>query len=815
MRLIRHVLGWILGVAAVLLVVVAGAAYLWLRSSLPTTKGTVTVAGLAAPAEITRDRHGLVYIRADSADDAYFALGYAHAQDRLWQMEAMRRLGAGRLAEIAGARFVPQDRLMRTLGLYRLAQESLPLLSVGVRNALDAYARGVNAWIAGHKGSLPPEFALLGITPEPWRPADSLVWGRLMAFSLSGNWRQELLRARLDARLGTNRAAQLFPPYPADAPVTLPSGGHAHADVAPLPGAAAAPAGIARRVLDALARALPAPPPSHGASNTWVIGGTRTGTGKPVLANDPHLGFRAPNIWYLVRMTAPGLSVAGATTPGVPFVVLGHNDHIAWGMTTTGADTEDLVVEKLAPGAPDRYLAPDGPRAFVTRREIIHVRGGPDVPITVRETRDGPVLSGISHVLATQAGPGAVIALRATGLIPDDRTAEALYRINRARDWTSFTAALALFDSPVQNLSYADTAGHIGFSVAGRIPIRRKGDGETPVPGADAAYDWTGFIPPAALPRALDPKDGLIVNANNKVVGTGYPYFIARDWEEPYRAERIEEVLSGPGPHGVAASRKLQLDALSLAARQLLPVLLRMTPRTAATTPLLDRLAHWNDVADRNRPEPLLFTAWLMRIMHGLFADELGPLMDRFDRLKPRLVQRVITRDTAWCDNVTTGPRETCPQILETALLQAHDALARRFGTDVAHWRWGDVHVATFRDAALDWIPLLGALTRITIATDGDDFTVNRGTSRLGHTRNPYAHVHGATFRGIYDLADLDRSLFAMPGGESGNPFSPHYRDLTRGWRDGDYVTLPAKPEEPHDVLRLVPPRGPLPRPTS
>ncbi len=812
MKYLGRILGWVLGVLAVLLVIAGGVVYLWLRGSLPDTQGTRAVAGIAAPVEITRDRHGLVYIHADSAEDAYFALGYAHAQDRLWQMEAMRRLGAGRLAEIAGVRFVAQDRLMRTLGLYRLAEESVPLLSAAVRDALDAYARGVNAWIAGHSGALPPEFALLGAVPEPWRPADSLVWGRLMAFALSGNWRRELLRVRLDDRLGKARAAQLFPPYPDDAPVTIAGDGHADAGTLP---DGPAPTRAAALVLDALARALPAPPPSGGASNAWVLAGTRTGTGKPILANDPHLGFRAPNVWYLVRITAPGLTVSGATAPGVPFHVLGHNARIAWGMTTTGADTEDLVVEKLAPGAPGRYLAPDGARPFVIRQETIRVRGGPDVPLTVREARDGPVISDISDSLAGLAGTGAVIALRSAALRPDDRSAEALYRLDRAKDWTDFTAALAYFDSPVQNVAYADTAGHTGLSVAGRVPIRRKGNGETPVPGEDAAYDWDGFIAPAALPRTLDPASGLIVNANNRVIGADYPHFISSDWEEPYRAERIEQVLSVPGPHGVAASRKLQMDAVSLAARELLPVLLQATPRTDTTAPLLDRLKDWDGTADRNRPEPLLFTAWLRHIMADVFDDELGPLAKGFGRLKPRLIERVITRDTAWCDDTATKPREACPQVLAGALLEAREALSRRFGGDVAQWRWGSAHLANFRDAALDWIPGLGALTRITIATDGDDFTVNRGTPRLGDARNPYAHVHGASFRGLYDLSDLDRSLFAMPGGQSGNPLSPHYRDLTRGWRDGAYVTLPPAPAGPLETLRLAPTGTAPPGPTS
>ncbi len=802
-RVLTRILRLVLAAAA-LAVVAAGGLDLWLRTSLPQTAGEVVAPGLGGSAEIARDASGLVHIRAANMADAYFALGFAHAQDRLWQMEATRRLGRGRLSEIAGARFIGQDRMMRTLGIGRLADASFARLSPEVRSGLEAYARGVNAFLASRSGALPPEFALLFHRPEPWQPADSLIWGRLMALSLSGNWRRQLARARLTERLDDGQIRRLYPAYPEDAPVTVdearraatgPQGG----GLAPVPDTAA------RIVLDALASAIPEAPAADTASNSWVVAGTRTASGKPLLANDPHLGLRAPNVWYLARIDTPDFSVAGATAPGVPFHVLGHNGTIAWSMTTTGADSQDLVIERLPADDVNSYIAPDGPKPFLTREESLKVRFGEPVRFPVRETRNGPVVSDLYRADEGLAAAGTVVTLRSPVLAEDDTTAEALYRINRARDWAGFAAALAKFHAPVQNIFYADTAGRIGFSVAGRIPVRNGRDGSLPADGTRADDDWSGFIPPDALPRSVDPARGYLANANNRVVGPGYPFAIARDWEEPWRALRLEELVAAR-PHDEARARAIQLDTLSAAARRLLPEMLRLTERQADIAPLLDRLARWDFRFGRDRPEPLIYTAWTTRLMTRLYADELGPHYRDFSRVRPLLILRTLADDPSWCNDVATVvERETCPQSLARALADARADLTRAQGSDIAAWRWSAAHRATLGNQALDWLPLIGRLSRITVATDGDDFTLNRGTSRGGARNGEFPHAHGATLRAIYDLARPDGSLFAMPGGQSGNPLSPHYRDLTLPWRDGAYVTLPAAPSGRMDRLRLLP----------
>ena len=792
--------GKILLITLVAVAVLASGLYVWLRSSLPQTSGSLSLSGLSAAATIDRDAHGLVHIRAGSANDAYFALGFVHAQDRLWQMEATRLFGRGRLAEVTGERFVAQDRLMRTLGIGRAADASYAALSPEARGAVDAYARGVNAFLAAHRGALPPEFALLFHRPEPWQPSDSLIWGRLMALALSGNWRRQLTRARMAKILSPDQVRQLYPPYPDDAPVTVDGDPRAQA---PLP---EMPVMGPEFPFALMTPVLPPAPAADTASNSWVVTGARTRSGAPLLANDPHLGLRAPNLWYLARIEAPGLSLSGATAPGVPFHVLGHNGAIAWGMTTTGADTQDLVVERVAANDPTRYVTPDGTATFVSREEVVRVRGGKDMRFIVRETRNGPVVSDLSDDASQIAGSGAVLTLRSPVLANDDATGNALWRINRARNWQDFTDALAQFHAPVQNIFYADTAGQIGFSVAGRIPLRGTRDSRLPADGTRADHDWAGFIPAGELPRSFDPSRGILANANNRVARPPYPHAIARDWEEPWRAIRLEELASTPGPHDAARANTILMDDLSTAARTLVPVYLRLTPRTDENAALLDLVGRWDFRASRDSAATLIYTSWTAHLSARLFADELAELNGEFSRIRPLLLLRALIADPAWCDDITTkGVSETCSQMLAAALGDARAELTRDWGPDPAKWRWGAAHKTHMRNTALDWLPLVGPLTRIEVETGGDDSTLNRGTNRNRTRRGGYPHVHGATLRAIYDMARPDEALFSVPGGQSGNPLSPHYRDLTLPWRDGAYVTLPALPGTGARRLTLSP----------
>jgi len=794
----------VLGLMVVVPAVAGGCCWLWLRTGLPAYQGTLTLPGPGAPIRIVRDGRAVPRIQARTMDDAYFALGYVHAQDRLWQMDLMRRFGAGRLAEIfprdGGDRMVRQDRSMRALGLYGLARTSYQALAPEVRHALDAYAAGVNAWLTTRRGPLPLEFQLLGYRPEPWQPADSLVWGKLEALQLSGNFRDELLRARLLVRLSAREVDDLFPAV--SGPVTLAGA------VPKAPGAiAASPADRAvatlfgdrgfTAMLEATAAALPPPPGPDTASNEWAVAGNATSTGRPILANDPHLGLQAPILWYLARIETPELTLSGATVPGLPFHLLGHNGTIAWGVTATGSDTQDLFVERLDPADPDRYLTPDGPKPFATRTETIVRRGRPDLLVTVQATRHGPVLPEDSPLADTRGPAGHVLALAFTGLSGSDTTAEALYRLDRARSWDEFVAALRLYQTPQVNFVYADTAGTIGFYAPGLVPIRAHGNGLVPVPGWSGDYDWTGMVPFEALPHAVNPPSGRMVNANNAPVGPDYPWLLATRWPDPYRAGRINALLDQGGPQSAATSVAMQLDDVSLPARRLLPLMLpRPGPETAALSGIAQTavavLEHWNGTVGRRDPAPLIFSWWLREFNRQMFSERLGPLFPDYWDLHPAVIEHILTEAPGWCDRPGEPGTRTCADLLRTSLEATVRTLADRHGDRPGRWRWGDEHRATFEHPLLAHIPVLGWLFAIGIAADGDDFTLDRGGSRVSDGAAPFADIHGPGLRAVYDLANLDQSLFMIATGQSGNPISPHYRDLIESWRDGAMINLGA-----------------------
>src|SRR3984893_13576852 len=534
--MIRRLIGGVL----LLVCVIVGGGSLYLLSSLPQLDGRIAVRGPMGEVRIGRDADGVPLITAANDEDAAFGLGFAHAQDRLFQMELQRRYGAGRLAEIFGPQALATDRQMRVLGLYRAAEAEIPTLSPAVRRGLEAYAAGVNAFLATRRGALPPEFLLLRFRPDPWRPADSLVWGKLMDLELAGNYRGELQHARLARAASPDDLAVPHPEYPKEPRTTL-------AELA---------AFYRRLPLDRLYAALPPLVGPIYASNNWVVDGAHTDSGKPVLANDPHLGFAAPGFWYLVRLKTPQGEIGGGTVAGVPVVVVGHNERIAWGFTTTGGDVEDLFIEHLDPADSNRYLTPDGSAAFATREELITVRGAAPVAITVRGTRHGPVLSDVLPDGTVESGY--VLALQTSFLDADDRSAEALWDIGRASDWNGFRAALANFTGPQQNMVYADVDGTIGFIAPARIPIRKSGNGWLPVPVWTGAYDWTGFIPFAELPQGTDPAAGHFVSANNKIVPDRYPYLLSRDWDLPNRAERIEELLAAEPSQSTANTAAME-----------------------------------------------------------------------------------------------------------------------------------------------------------------------------------------------------------------------------------------------------------------
>ncbi len=762
------------------MIVIVGVGFIWISAyrALPPLEGTLTVAGVAAPITIARDERAIPLITAASEDDAYFALGYVHAQERLFQMELMRRQGQGRLAEIIGSLGGGPDRQMRTLGVYGRAEADFKGLDPATQRAFERYADGVNAWLSqGHP--LPLEFAILHFTPEPWRTADSLVWQKLMGSQLSGNWSQELLQAALVTKLGAERAARLTPgPKPSD-PVTVTQ----HAALYEI----LAPARLLAEMTDVIRPTT--------ASNVWAIGGSRTQSGKPILASDPHLGFQAPITWYLAGIDTPTLKVFGATVPGVPLHMLGHTQHVAWGLTTPESDTADLFIERLAADG-NSYETPEGPKALEQRTEIIRVRFGDPVAVTVRETRHGPVVSDILQTrgggLAEEVPSGHVLALSAALLQSGDRTADGVFGMNHAGSAAAFLEAIKLFHAPHQNVMFADTAGAIGYYAPGRVPMRKAGNGTVPVPGWTGDYDWTGWIPFEALPQDLDPAGGLLINANNKMVRDDYPYLIAAEWRDSYRAARIAELIATAMPATVAGSMAAQQDVVSLAARDMLPLLrARLKPRDERDRNLLARLEAWDGTMDRSRSEPLIFTLWMEKLKTALLADDLGELYNRFGGARPELMHAILTQDGAWCDDIRTQLSETCDDQVAAAWAEAVAWIDAHSDGDINAVRWGDFHVGSFGHLFFQNVPGIGRFGALSIATGGDSFTVNRGSHALSTSPMPFRHFHGPSFRAVYDLSDLAESRFSLPGGQSGHLASPHYGDLLENWRDGTAFAAP------------------------
>lgn len=775
--------------------VLAVAGTLWLRTSLPGFAENIALPGIEARVDIVHDGNGIPHIIAGSTNDAYQALGFLHARDRLFQMDFMRRLGAGRLSEVTGRPTLQLDKTMRTLGLYRLAQETVRRLPADAKAALEAYATGVNAFLTSRSGALPPEFIVLQYQPEEWTPADSLVWGRLMAMRLTGNWRTEALRGALAGRLSPAQIADLWPQSPDTTPTTLAS------DLS-IPDTA--------RLAEQALSGIPDWLQQVSASNSWLLSGKATDTGKPILANDPHLGYRAPGLWYLARIKAPGLEVTGATVPGVPFHVLGHNQHIAWGFTTTDSDTQDLFVERLDTGRPGHYLTPEGSAPFVTRQEIIGIKDAPSETLTVRGTRHGPVISDIYSHLKKVAGENHVIALASSSLRADDMTPLALYGFNRARDWETFRDAARNFHAPQQNISYADTAGNTGFIAPGRVPVRRTGRGRQPVPGWTGAFDWTGFIPFDSLPQILNPSSGRILNANHRIVPASYEWYLTDDWSAPYRAQRIHAALATREQHTIAQSMRLQTDTLSLAARDLLPVLLKnLDTQTEKHRRVASLLQAWDGQMARDATAPLIYSAWLVAVNRALYADELGPLFPQYFGQRPRVVLHMLENSTTWCDDVTTERIETCRETVSRALDAAISSLEDQYGSDLNDWRWGNAHQAVFSHPLFGRIPVLKLLSDIRIEADGGPYTVSRAQSRVSNSKAPFASVHGPGYRAVYDLSNLANSRFATATGQSGNPLSPLYANTTRNWRDGKYIKIPQTRadaiKETMGITRLTP----------
>ena len=797
------------GFTTLLLLAVAAALGAWwyAHQVLPATAGTLKLPGLKAELRIARDAHGIPTIRADSVHDALFGLGVVHVQDRLWQMETHRRIGAGRLSEAFGDGALETDRFLRILGVRRVAAaqwkhvQALP--DTRARDALLAYTAGVNAAI-GQLKARPPEFVLLNLQPEAWTPEDSLAWAIMMGVDLGGNWQAEVLRLRLALKLPKDRIDQLMPPYAGD-------------PVPPSMDYAAFYKGLnlntgQRTALDGqLQRLLARAPESEIdglGSNSWVLAGSRSTTGKPLLANDPHLKLSTPALWYFARLQAPGLDVAGATLPGMPNVVVGQNNAIAWGFTNTGPDVQDTYLERLNPADPSVYQTPDGWAKFETRQEVIRVRGKPDVTLTVRQTRHGPVVSDAAQAsglagqeLATRDHPGFVLALRWTGLDTDVNPVGTGLAMMEAQSVDAFIQAASTWATPLQNMAVADREGHIALVSPGRVPLRHPDNdlsGLAPAPGWDARYDWTGYLPVAELPQVRDPECGFIANANQKITPPDYPHFISHTWAAPFRHQRIEQLIEAKPQHSLDDLRAMHADIKSLGSARLIPRLQAVASNHPLAGAAKAQLQGFDGVMAADKAAPLIFWAWHRQLAQRVLADEVGA--ELYERMLGQrgyfdALEGVLARDDGWwCDDkATPAVTETCVQQTNAAFDAALDELKALQGADPTAWQWGRAHQARSEHRPFSRVKPLARFFEQRLPVGGDTYTVNVSRVSLkpdATTGELYLDEHGPSLRGLYDLADRSRSRVIHSTGQSGIPWSPLYRSMAEAWRRVDSVPL-------------------------
>lgn len=783
----------VLGVLAVLFI------YYLASRSLPEYQTRHEVAGITAPVEIIRDNANVPHITGATDEDVYFGLGFAHAQDRLWQMTIMRRTAQGRLSELFGPRTLKIDDLLRRFDLYTLSVKSLSAQDPETMAALQAYARGVNAWITevneGARGRGAPEFFMFSNQIAFWQPADSIAIGKLMALQLSGGLEQEVIRARLSLALPEGRVLDILPEAPGTGVAALP-------DYASLMGAPLPPAQFAARADDPLS---PFPRlPFAGASNAWVAAPTRSAAGGTLMANDPHLGFSAPAIWYLARMELSTGGVIGGTIPGAPIVLVGRSDQLAWGNTSAYLDDLDVYVEQVNPENPDEYRTPDGWKPFETRRSIITVKGEQPVTITQRWTDNGPVLPGTHRDLRAITPPGHVASIAWTALRDDDTTIGAALKIMRAQTVDQALDAARGWVAPAQNLMLIDRA-NIAMQTTGVMPRRDDGHdtlGRMPSQGWKAVNRWDGVFPYGSNPRFVNPRGGIIGNTNNKTIDRPFPLHVSYDWGDTQRINRWRRLMQGREVHTRESFIEAQLDTVSFSAQSLLPLIGRDLWFTGEAAPdgtperrrqtALSLLANWNGEMNEHMPEPLIYAAWMRHLQDRLIRDDLGPLADEFTHVEPLFLERVfrnIDGAAAWCDVVQSTAVETCTDVARVALDEALIWIDETYGGSLESLRWGDAHTAEHKHQILGEVPFLKWFVNIYQSTSGGDNTLQRGRTS-GDGPNPFANVHGAGYRGVYDFADPDSSVFIISTGQSGHPLSRHYDDMGELWRRGEYVPM-------------------------
>jgi len=783
-----------LATAAGLAGLAGGAYYMLMRRPLPKKKGNLHLQGLHDPVEVIRDRYGVPHIYAQNEDDLFFAQGYVHAQDRLWQMEFNRRIGSGRLSEIFGEIAIEADHFCRRLGMHRAAAAEVERLPEHSKRILNAYVRGVNAFIEGNRNKLSIEFTLLRFKPEPWKIMDSILWAKIMAWNLGGNWETEVIRARIVAKLGAERAAKLEAGYDPRHPLIIPPGVEYQ--------------GINLGMLEQYEQLKQLSGFGLlGASNNWVVDGTMTTTGLPILCNDPHLGQAAPSIWYECHLVAGNIDVIGASFPGTAGVVIGHNRHIAWGVTNAISDVEDLYIEKFNPQNSHQYEYQGKWEETQVIREEITVRGS-KAPIIeeVRVTRHGPILTSVPHPTngnsADQDGAMAEIplALRWTGLEMCN-IISSVEKLNRATNWDEFRDALRDWDAPAQNMVYADREGNIGYVMAGAIPIRARGQALLPTPGWTGEYEWNGYIPFDELPQIYNPEQHFIVTANNRVVNDDYPYYITNEWLNGYRAQRIRDLITSKASRGKLAPSDMaviQGDYYALPAVEIVPYMLKIQTDEPLEKAALDVLRIWDYMLTPDSIGAAIYITFSHKLEHIVFRAMFGDdetLVQSYlgigstilalqngymSRSKPLLIRLMNERNDTWfADSAVPNSPKSWDTALASAFHAAIEELRHKLGNNISRWQYGKIHKMTYNHPLGAIKPLNRIFNRGPFPVGGDTDTVNMGAAL---PTQPEVVMTVPSFRQIVNLADLPASLSGHAPGQSGHPASKYYDDFIKPW---------------------------------
>jgi penicillin G amidase len=808
-----------LGVLVILAILLSALGITTVRRSFPQVDGEIQLTGLDSEVTIYRDSYGIPDIYATTLHDLFFAQGYVHAQDRFWQMDFWRHIGSGRLSEMFGKEQVETDAFLQTMGWERIAEQEVASSSAESLAILSAYTEGVNAYLADHSGAaISLEYAILGILtpdykPEPWTPVNTMTWGKAMAWDLRGNIDAEIERALLLKVFTADQMADLYPPYPSDHPVIVedfpvesagfprtPSGGFAYSE---LPSASLEKTAEVLALLDPL---LGRTGMGIG-SNSWVISGSLTASGMPLLANDPHLAIQMPSIWYQVgmhcrpRSDACPYELAGFSFAGVPGIIIGHNDRIAWGMTNNGPDVMDLYIEKINPDNPEQYEVDGQWVDFETRTETIEVGGGEPVELTIRSTRHGPVISDVYGLgnFGEEAGldlpQDFVISLRWTAL-ETQHLFDAIWGFNKAQNWDEFREAARSFTVPAQNLVYADVEGNIGYQMPGQVPIRKNGDGSLPVPGWNNDYEWVGYIPFEELPFLFNPESGCIVTANNQAVPRDYPYLVTTDWDYGYRAERIVEMIeSAPGPIDIAYIQEMQNDSTSLNAEVLVPLLMSI-PMVGREEDVRQRLlSGWDYREAADSQAAFLFESFWAQLITYTFYDEAfpeGTFPGGGSRFYEVIRNLLLEPNNFWWDWKAT---DDLVEDRDIALMRVFQDTVKEiewvYGDDLEKWpTWGAEHSATFRNATLgeSGIGLIESIfNRGPFPTSGGESIVNATGWSVGEG---FQVDWLPSMRMIVDLGDLRGSLSVHTTGQSGHAYGKHYIDLAPLWSEGQYYPM-------------------------